>query len=137
MTFPLIFSYSFLSRPTSLSGYLSQLLTLVFDKDLVKLEHREFMIDDFTDIKTDCDAVFKFWVTVLKLKSPMGNLKYMNLATPALQLLSIPASNADSELEFSLVCRIKTDYHSSLTTETVSALIGCHLFSNMLQDMQV
>ena len=56
----------------------------MFDKDLVKMEHPEFMIDDLTEIRTECDVV-KFRVTV-NLKSPMGNLKYKNLATLALQL---------------------------------------------------
>ena len=56
----------------------------------------------------------------------MGEQLHQNLATLALQLLSIPASNADSERVFSLVHRIKTDFRSSLQTETVSALIGYH-----------
>lgn len=54
----------------------------------------------------------------------MGSLKYENLA---LQLLAIPTSNADSEQVFSLVRRIKTDIRVSLSPETLSALIGCHL----------
>ena len=114
--------------PLSTFDSIGTIFSIAFDKDLVKLEHREFMIEDLTDIRTECDAV-KFWVTVLNLKSPMGGSKYKNLATLALQLLSIPASNADSERVFSLVRRIKTDYRSSLSTETVSALIGCH-FNN-------
>ena len=51
----------------------------------------------------------------------------MGVSTLALQLLSIPASNADSECVFSLVRRMKTEYRSSLSTETISSLIGCHL----------
>ena len=58
------------------------------------------------------------------MKSPMGEQKYLH--TLSLQLLSIPASNADSERVFSVVRRIKTEFRSSLSTETVSALIGCH-----------
>ncbi len=68
----------------------------------------------------------KFWHCVRDLESPLGELKYRNLATLALQLLSIPASNADSERVFSLVRRIKTDFRSSLYTETLSSLIGCN-----------
>ena len=82
--------------PQSTFDSIGTTFSIAFDKDLVKLEHREFMIEDLTDIRTECDAV-KFWVTVLNLKSPMGDLKYKNLATLALQLLSIPASNADSK----------------------------------------
>ena len=54
----------------------------------------------------------------------MGEVKYKHLSTLALQLLSIPMSNADSERVFSLV-RIKTEYRSSMST-TLSSLIGCH-----------
>ena len=64
------------------------------------------------------------------MTSPMGSLKYCHLATLALNLLTIPASNADSERVFSLVRRIKTEFRSSLATETVSSLITCH-FNNI------
>lgn len=56
----------------------------------------------------------------------MGEQKYLHLATLSLQLLSIPVSNADSERVFSVVRRIKTEFRSSLSTESVSALISCH-----------
>ena len=55
-----------------------------------------------------------------------GRAEYSNLATLAL-LLAIPASNADSERVFSLVRRVKTDFRASLSTETLSSLISCHL----------
>ena len=54
-----------------------------------------------------------FWVKVMKVRSPMDSPKYDNLTTLALQMLSIPASNADCEHAFSLVQRIKTMYRSS------------------------
>ena len=56
----------------------------------------------------------------------MGQTRYEELANLALCLLSIPTSNADCERVFSLVRRIKTDFRSSLATETVSSLISCH-----------
>ena len=61
----------------------------------------------------------------LNMKSPMGSPKHEDLSTLALQLLSIPMSNADSEHVFSLVKRTKTVFRPNLATETVSALIGC------------
>ena len=70
-----------------------------------------------------------FWMAVLRMKSPMEEPKYVHLATLALELLAIPASNADSERVFSLVRRVKTDFRASLTPETLSSLIGCH-FNN-------
>ena len=56
----------------------------------------------------------------------MGSLKYANLSTLAFHLLAITTSNADSERVFNLVRRIKIDFRSSLSPETVSALIECH-----------
>ncbi len=76
-----------------------------FDKNAVKLEFREFAIDEeIAEIKSE-DAV-SFWLKVKSSKTPMGDSKYQNLSTLALQLLSIPASNADCERVFSLVRRI-------------------------------
>ena len=40
----------------------------------------------------------------------MGEYKYVNLGRPAVQLLTIPTSNADSERVFSLVRRIQTKF---------------------------
>ena len=111
--------------PQSTFDLIEDNIPVVFNKAVTKFEHREFVTDTDIDPEVDCDAV-KFWLKVCSMKSPMGELKYENLATLALQLLSIPASNADSERVFSLVRRIKTEFRSSLSTETVSALIGCH-----------
>ena len=47
----------------------------------------------------------------------------------AMQLLSVPASNADCERVFSIVRRIKTEFRCSLHPETISSLIGVHLNS--------
>ena len=52
----------------------------------------------------------------------MGSLKYCHLATLALNLLTIPASNPCTT----------SKVRSSLATETVSSLITCH-FNNMSQ----
>ena len=101
-----------------------------FDKSTVNLEFREFAVDSDVHAATaNCNAV-AFWMVVLQMKSPMGEQKYENLATLALQLLAIPSSNADSERVFSLVRRVKTDIRTSLTPETLSSLIGCH-FNNI------
>ena len=53
------------------------------------------------------------------MKFPMDVQKYLYMAILSLQLLSIPASNADSERVFSMVRRIKTEFRSSLSTESV------------------
>ena len=101
---------------------IDDLLPITFDKAVVKLEHREFVLD--CDVCcSESDAV-KFWVNVYNMKSPMDEHKYKNLATIALKLLSIPTSDVDCERVFSRVRRIKTDFLSSLSTETISSLIG-------------
>ena len=112
--------------PTSVFDLIEEKFSLEFDKALTKLEHREFVCDDEICPEENCDAA-SFWLKVHTLKSPMGSLKYVHLSTLALHLLAIPTSNADSERVFSLVRRIITEFRSSLSPETVSALIGCHL----------
>ena len=76
------------------------------------------MIVELTEIMTECDAV-----NVLGYCSQPqitnGQFEIKNLATLALQSLTIPASNADSEQVFSVVHRIKTDFRSSLSTATL------------------
>ena len=97
---------------------IEQTIPIVFDKMAVKLEHREFVLDTEVHAGESEDAV-EFWIRVSHTSSPMDELKYHKLASLALQLLSIPSSNADSERVFSLVRRIKTEFRSSLLTETV------------------
>ena len=103
---------------------IEDILPICFDQTAVKLEHREFVVDCGVDCSEN-NAV-QFWLNVYNMKSPMGVYKYRNLATIALTLLSIPVSNADCERVFSHVRRIKTDIRSSLSTETISSLTGCH-----------
>ena len=113
------------TMPQSTFDTVEERIPIAFDKATVKLEHREFMLDGEVQPDENDNAV-DFWLKISHQKSPMGEKKYCNLATLALQLLSIPSSNADSERVFSLVRRIKTEFRSSLQTDTLSALIGCH-----------
>ena len=125
-------SFSFLDPPQSqqisdgVFDDIERVMPISFNKEQVKLEAREFSVDpDIGTIPKD-DAV-RFWLHVKSMESPLGEKKYHHLSDLSLNLLSVPASNADSERVFSLVRRIKTDFRASLATETVSALIGCHL----------
>ena len=92
---------------------IEQIIPVSFDKQQVKLEVREFTTDPEIDPGMASDAV-QFWLKVLAMQSPMGERKYSHLANLSLQLLSIPASNADSERVFSLVRRIRTEFRASL-----------------------
>ena len=115
------------SRQITVSQFddIERAISIPFDKLQVKLEAREFVTDPEIDA-TERDAI-QFWLNVNIMESPLGRRKYHHLSILALNLLSISASNADSERVFSFVTRIKTNFRTSLSTETVSALIGCHL----------
>ena len=93
---------------------IDQIYPLPFDKQKVKLEMREFLVDDEVD-RTIRNPI-QFWLQVMAMKSPMREQKYLHMATLSLELLSIPASNDDSEHVFSIVRRIKTEFRSSLST---------------------
>ena len=61
---------------------------------------------------------------VVKLKSSMGSLKYTHFAVLALNLLIIPASNADSEHALFNITKLKSFIH--LLTQRQLLLINCH-----------
>ena len=109
----------------SLFDDIERAIPILFDKLQVKLEARDFVVDPEIDA-TESNAI-QFWLNANIMESPLGERKYHHLSNLALNLLSIPATNADCESVFSLVRRIKNDFCASLSTETVSALIGCHL----------
>ena len=118
------------SMPPSTFSKILKCLPISFDNAKVSLEFKEFAVDsDVARVSSEKHDAVAFWMAVLKMKSPMGEPKYLIMATLALELLAIPASNADSERVFSLVLRVKTDFRASLMTETLSSLIGCH-FNN-------
>ena len=117
------------TMPTSVFDLIEENFSLDFHKASTKLEHREFVCDDNLYPEENCDAT-SFWLKVHSQISPIGSPKYTNLSALALHLLAIPTSNADSERVFSLVRRIKTDFHSSLSPETVSALYYRKWFEN-------
>ena len=86
----------------------------------VKLGYREFAVDSGIP-NCDSDAT-TFWLEVRSMKSPSEDFKYQKLS---LQLLSLPASNADCEQVFSLVRRIKTDFRSAYTqTQFYQSLVS-------------
>ena len=93
----LSFIYPTKSQLTSSSVFdkIEDNFPISFDKATTKLEHREFAMDEEVACLVECheDAI-QFWHNVSKLRSPMGALKYHHLATLALNLLAIPASNA-------------------------------------------
>lgn len=85
--------------PQSTFDLIEEKIPIAFDKSAIKLEHCEFMLDGEIQPDENEDTV-DFWMKIPHLRSPIGERKYHNLAALALQLLSIPSSNADSERDF-------------------------------------
>ena len=73
---------------------------------------------------SESDAV-KLWVNVYNMKSPMDEHKYKNLATIYCSEVAIPTCNVDC-FQPCHVRRIKTDFRSYLSAETILSLIGCY-----------
>ena len=65
-----------------------------------------------------------FWMEVGKLKTLDGELRCPSLFRLMAGLLTIPASNADSERGFSMLRKIHTDQRPSLKPETIAALMS-------------
>ena len=103
------------NMPPSTFSIIQKCLPVRFDKAQVSLEFREFAVDSqVTSVVLENRDALAFWMAVLWMKSPMEEPKYVHLVTLALELLAIPASNADGKRVFSLVQRVKTDFRASL-----------------------
>lgn len=119
-----------MQAPLAIAGELCSTFTVPSDREQVQLEFREFL-SDAACMPTDADTdVLQYWLHIKSIKASTGHLLYSNLSSLVPQLLAIPVSNADSERVFSLVRRIRTDFRASLSTSTLSSLIGCR-FNNM------
>ena len=65
-----------------------------------------------------------FWCEVGKIKTLDSELRFPSLARLMAGLLSIPASNADSERGFSILRKIHTDQRPSLKQSTIISLMA-------------
>ena len=63
----------------------------------------------------------EFWMEVGKMKTLDGELRFPSLFRLMARLLTIPASNADSERGLSMLSKIHTDQCPSLKPETIAA----------------
>lgn len=64
-----------------------------------------------------------FWAEVLLFKDAAGNNLFADLAKFAIDVLSLPWSNADVERVFSQLNTVKTKLRNRLITETVNAVL--------------
>ena len=118
--------------PPSTFSVIQKCLPVRFDKAEVGLEFREFTADSqVTSVMSENDDALAFWMAVLTMKSPMEEPKYVHLATLALELLAIPASNADSERVFSLVRRQSSEplSHQKLSPRLLVAILTMQMLT--------
>lgn len=69
-------------------------------------------------------CVGRYWWDVQKLVTLDGQPRFHTLCKLMMGLLSIPASNADSERGFSILRKIHTDQRSRLSQSTITALMA-------------
>ena len=74
--------------------------------------------------KTKKTRVGKYWWEVGKMIRLDGQPRFPSLCKLVMGLLSIPASNADSERGFSILRKIHTDQRSSLSQSTIIDLMS-------------
>ena len=100
-------------------------LQLCDDKlDALKTEAIDFQMADREDLPGETD-VDSFWASLQQIGSPTP--LYPNLLILARALLSLPASNADSERCFSMVRKINSEERGHLERSTVAALLSMKL----------
>lgn len=92
--------------------------------DLLKAEAIDYQMADSSDLP-DTDNIDSFWagmhnVLLLGSNTPM----YQHLLTLVRGLLSIPASNADSERCFSMIRKIDSEERSHLNRNTIASLLA-------------
>lgn len=110
----------------SLSDLMDELprISNIFDKQTVDNEWRNVQFykfpDHLKDLKHD---ICKFYAHLMTIKDDMGHFQYRTLATFALNVLSLPTSNADVERLFSKLNLIKRKQRNCLHMNTVKSLM--------------
>ena len=78
----------------------------------------------YTSATGDKPRIGAFWCEVGKIKTLDGQPRFPSLAKLMAGLLSIPASNADSERGFSILRKIHTDQRPTLQQSTIISLMS-------------
>ncbi|KRG07367.1 uncharacterized protein LOC26527676 isoform X2 [Drosophila mojavensis] len=66
----------------------------------------------------------KFWNEVSQYKDSGGNRRFLDLAAVALQMLSLPWSNADVERLFSQLNLVKSKLRNSMSLSTINSILS-------------
>ena len=64
---------------------------------------------------------------ILAMKTPLGVVRFLLMATVMAPLLSLPHSNADDERLFSILWKVHTEACHSLNADTITAYLQCKL----------
>ena len=95
--------------------------------DTLKTEAIDFQMSEEDDLPTETD-VDSFWASMHQIKHIASSSPvYPNVLVLVRALLSLPASNADSERCFSMVRKIDSEKRSYLERTTVAALLSMKL----------
>lgn len=88
---------------------------------------KEKIIDQYNSINlikwVNIADTTKFWTEVLEYKDSAGNDRFKEISNFAIQLLSLPWSNADVERLFSQMNLVKTKLRNRIQSNTVNAIL--------------
>ena len=114
-----------LSDPTSLDHLREEFLDFTLSPGDLPAQ-TEYTTAD----KTKKPCIGKYWWEVGKIVTLYGKPWFHSLYKLMIGLLTIPASNADSERGFSVLRKIHTDQRSNLNQSTIIALMSVKLNSD-------
>ena len=114
-----------LSDPSSLDHLREEFLDFTLSPGDLPAQ-TEYMAAD----KTKKPCIGKYWWEAGKMVTIYGQPRFPSLYKLMIGLLTIPASNADSERGFSVLRKIRTDQRSNLNQSTIIALMTIKLNSD-------
>ncbi|MPC71174.1 hypothetical protein E2C01_065444 [Portunus trituberculatus] len=121
----------------SMSDLMDELprISNMYDKQVVDNEWRNVQFYKFPDhVKDTNNDICQFYAHLMTLKDAMGNFQYRTFATFALNVLSLPTSNADVERLFSKLNLIKRKQRNCLHLNTIKSLIALSEISHQQGD---
>jgi len=92
--------------------------------DLLQTQFLQYQVDVLPDAVLSAERIDTAWHQLSLIKDVATGLpKYGALSSVVLGILTIYHSNADCERLFSAVRKNKTDFRSSLSTDTLSSIL--------------
>ena len=104
------------------------------DAEQLKEEYEDFQLlgENAITLVEDGESrpIDHVWTDILALKTPLGVVRFLLMATVMAPLLSLPHSNADDERLFSILRKVHTEACHSLNADTITAYLQCKLNIN-------